>query len=96
MNPIRSNVRQIYASIMANLCDKAHWHQAMPDDLGPGKFPQRPLAHFILKDPPALSTQGQASIFLCLPPEMNLFRVFQLYIWFRPSENATRHGQRCQ
>ena len=32
------------------------WHQTMSNDLSPGKFPQRPTAHFILKDPSVLTT----------------------------------------
>lgn len=33
------------------------WHEPMPDNLGPGKFPERRLAVFILKDPPVLTTR---------------------------------------
>ena len=44
------------------------WHETMSNDLDPGKFPQRGVPRFILKDPSILPTQGLSPIFIRSPP----------------------------
>lgn len=51
----------------------------MPDDLGPGKLPERPTPWFILKDPSILSTQGPPPIFL-RPPLPRFHRVTSFHV----------------